>query len=205
MFVGMIKEQVQKLEGYSADVSMASAESEIRQTFATIRRAEQIGPDVAKWERLRGRAEEKWADAMTKVLELILKAVEPLEPVADELIKMMDIIPPFLDVAGGHMGIMTKALTLDIPGAMQAMPEQAGNMKKLLKSVTDWIADNKDDDIDVGYFWDEFDAMLGEAKSAMPVRAPKAPGAPGAPGTGPFANQIPGAGVMGPAWTAGGP
>lgn len=79
--ISALTSEAERLQDYSGDVALSVARSEIRAEMADIRRAERIGPNLAKFENLRGRAEEKLADVMTEVYDLLTKLVEDFEPI----------------------------------------------------------------------------------------------------------------------------
>lgn len=81
-----IKSQVELLEGFSGDVALAGAQSDLRQEFAIMRRAEQLGPDLASFETARGKIDEKLTELQTEILRILLnayKVIEPLAPAAE--------------------------------------------------------------------------------------------------------------------------
>ena len=104
-------EEAQKLEAYSPDVAAASAENEIRHELAMLRRAEQIGPQLAQAERLRGRFEESMSDAWTKILEVLLKIYEFLEPAIVRIPPFIDLIAALPDALWAKIDEVIAALT----------------------------------------------------------------------------------------------
>lgn len=89
-YVDTMNKQVDRLKGYSGDVAMAAATSDVRSQLSDLRRAQSIGPMLAKFETMRSRWEEKAYDLWTKVLEVLLKFFEKVEPVLERALPLAD-------------------------------------------------------------------------------------------------------------------
>lgn len=180
MFTGMIKEQAQKLEGYSAAVAGAVAQSEIRQELATFRRAQRIGPDVAKWELLRGKMDEKLTDIGTEILKQIMEWANKWGPQIESALGLLGLVPPAIEMQGNILQAIYEALTFDIGGAMTDFQEASEGFKKLKKAIEDYIKDKKDDDLN-DWAWGQFDQILQTRQAwdrqhnVAPQRRPLAP------------------------------
>lgn len=166
-FANIVRDQARSLEGYSAAISMAISETDIRRERAMFSRAERIGPDVAKWERLRGEAAERLAEIGTEILDLMFRVVEPLEPIAREILEASKLIPPGIEIMAVNLetikDVMTghwiEVFTEDIAAARAAQD-------KLLKAIKDYI-DRKDaDDPVVDPFLLEFFEIGAERRRA---------------------------------------
>ncbi|MGH8743514.1 MAG: hypothetical protein ACREUY_04470 [Burkholderiales bacterium] len=75
--------EADRLSGFSAQLSGATARSDIRAEFASLRRANRIGPDLARVEDSTSRIQTKITDLNTEMLRVLLKiygAIEPLMP-----------------------------------------------------------------------------------------------------------------------------
>lgn len=75
-----LSNEVKRLEGVSADVSVAASMTDVRRELADLRRADKIGPDLARFENTRSKFEDKMADAWTEVLKVLLRIFETIEP-----------------------------------------------------------------------------------------------------------------------------
>ena len=103
--------EAQKLEGYSTEVAAASAENEVRQELAMLRRAEQIGPQLAQAEKLRGRFEEAMSDAWTKILEVLLQIFEAFSPILSRIPAAIDVFTSYLDLLNARFDQLIAVLT----------------------------------------------------------------------------------------------
>lgn len=75
-----LSNEVKRLEGVSADVSVAASMTDVRRELADLRRADKIGPDLARFENTRSKLEDKMSDAWTEILKVLLRIFETIEP-----------------------------------------------------------------------------------------------------------------------------
>lgn len=201
MFGNVVQDQAQKLDAYSPSVSMAVSESELRQEMAMFRRAETVGPDVAKWERLRGEASERLADITTQLLKFLFDVVERWEPEIKSAVAALGIVPPALEGMGKAAEAALEFFTGDFLALPDTAKEFADAQKKLLKAVHDWI-DDQNPDPKTDKYMDEFFETLPLRMAAD--RRGMAPGPPRHGPGGPLAGRGP-AGAAGALAGAGGP
>jgi len=173
-FAAVVKDQASKLEGYSGAVAMATSESSIRGEMAMMRRAERIGPDVAKWERMRGQASEKLTDVTTEILNQLFEIVNKFEPQITAAIEILGLLPPAIEAAGEAVQVQLDLLMGDVAGAWQDSKEGIEALKKLGKAVRDYIDDTKQQDIVQDPFIQEFFDSLPN-RLAQDRRAPARP------------------------------
>jgi hypothetical protein len=81
-FAGAVQAQVAQLAGVSAEVAIAQAQTELRRFFATVRRAQRIGPELAAAERLRSQFEAAQINLNTEILGALLQVLQELKPLA---------------------------------------------------------------------------------------------------------------------------
>jgi hypothetical protein len=170
----VVKDQAQKLEGYSGAVAMATSESEIRGEMAMMRRAQRIGPDVARFEQLRGKASEKLADVTTEILNQLFEIVNKFEPMISAGVEILGLLPPAIEVVGEAVQVNFDLLMGDFAGAWQDTKEGAEAIKKLGKAVKDFIDDSKQQDVVQDPFIQEFFDSLPQ-RLAQDRRGPAAP------------------------------
>lgn len=94
--------QVKKLENVSADVSVAASMTEVRRELADLRRADSIGPDLARFENMRSKVEDKLSDLGTQGIKILLRLVELFEPMVPHVINGINVL-----IAAGDLGIAT--------------------------------------------------------------------------------------------------
>ena len=175
-FASVIKDQAQKLEGYSGAVAGATAESEIRRELSMLRRAQRIGPDVAKWESLRGQADEKLADIGTELLNVAMKTVDTFEDEFKVGIEMLAVIAKLLENHGGSIATILKTFGSPALSIVDAV-------RKLLGIAENEVANKNLDDP----MWDLFDQILPDRIAAD--RMAPAPANRRMPGQDPFARD----------------
>jgi hypothetical protein len=125
MFGDMIRRQAEQLEGYSPDISVATSLNEIKRDMAMFRRADIIGPQVARWESLRGDVSERLTDINTAILEAILDTAERYKPLTDLAMGLLDKIA---DNAGGIGTLVEILLNSQVPPLLRAINFAVGRM-----------------------------------------------------------------------------
>lgn len=86
-FTDVAHGEAKRLEGMSPALAQASAMREIRETFADLRRANKVGPQLARFENDRSRMMEALSDVGTNVLKVMLDLYELVRPAVNDLIK----------------------------------------------------------------------------------------------------------------------
>ena len=163
MFGKMIEEEAKKLSLYSGAVAGAVAETEIRELHATLRRTERIGPDVARWESMRGKFSERMMDVNTELLNVVLKFANHFEPLADDALVLLEVIA----AAGKMYGTGIAAGLAAMTGAAGSLAVISANAKRLREM--------KEEERDkTGEGWGQFDQILPWGRGA-PFRQPQNP------------------------------
>jgi hypothetical protein len=179
--INMLEQEADRLSAYSGEVAGATAMSDIRAELADIRRAERIGPNLARFEDLRGQAMEKLADIGTEVLDQVLRLVVMLEPAIRAGIASGNVVAASVPVMSDAL-LSILAAQAGNAAALGLTNEELANLKRLNKEILnfarlEWEDRNTGDDPFLAEFLDEFG--LGEAKKPMRRRAPGiAAGAP---------------------------
>lgn len=99
------------IEGYSPDISMASAKNEVRMEQAAMRRAESIGPDLAAFENDYGRFQEQMYDLQTQMFSILLKIYREWQPAIDGLVRGSESIPTLVDVLKAEFSVIVASVT----------------------------------------------------------------------------------------------
>jgi hypothetical protein len=179
--IDVLEREADRLSAYSGEVAGATAMSDIRAELADIRRAERIGPNLARFEDLRGQAMEKLADIGTEVLDQVLRLVVMLEPAIRAGIASGSVVAASVPVMSDAL-LSILAAQAGNAAALGLTNEELANLKRLNKEILnfarlEWEDRNTGDDPFLAEFLDEFG--LGEAKKPMRRRAPGiAAGAP---------------------------
>jgi hypothetical protein len=134
-FGDMVQNQAQKLEAYSVEVSLATARTAVMRERMAFARAERIGPDVAKWERIRSNAEEQLQRVGTEILKVVLNIFETFEPEIKALVELLKILPPAVEVGGKQLEILVDFATTDVAELLKDAKEVPGLIQKLMTAV----------------------------------------------------------------------
>jgi len=175
--------QVEKLEGYSPDVSAATAETELRRERAMFDRAERIGPDLAEFERSRGKMEERLEKLLTEILNWAIGMWQVLEPFVSKMVSILEAILAGIGVLIELAKQIIDTLdTFDITGIKGSFDEISKAADRFRKEVIEvFRGEADDDDFLTDPFLEEF------LRSADPLRGPEGDGrrrAPPRPGEG---------------------
>jgi len=158
MFASTVKDQAQKLEGYSGAVAGATAMSEIRQELAMFRRGARIGPDIARWESIRGRFEERLADVGTELLNVVLKFANQFEGEAETAIELLGLAIKAIDGSGDFLKTLPGILSPTL-GAYEVLKKMFGFMQDEARR------EPADDPM-----WEQFDQILSTRLAWKPPR-----------------------------------
>lgn len=171
----MIASQVSQLSQYSAEISGAQAQSEIRMTNAQMRRANTIGPRLAVAENMRSRAEEAFYELGTQALNAILHLLEPLAPVIERGIATVEIIAASIEMLLAKIDEWIADWTADQNDDRQAaaaMARAQGNMARAMQHLADGLEPDREVEFDP--FLEQFlnsAVGLGIPRQQMPRRA----------------------------------
>ena len=152
-YVRTVERQVDELSGISSAVAQAAARSEGEERLALRRRAEQIGPELARAERLRSQFETASIDLQTQVLDVLLDIGNALTPLIEFLTVQLENIANLLETNNGRLGVLT-AIFGPLAGPLLAALSRIGD-------------DQVDDDAD-----DEFMQLIFGANGQQPLVAP---------------------------------
>lgn len=104
--------EVRRLEGVSAEVNVATSMNEVRREMADLRRAEKIGPDLARFEALRGKMEDKMYDLGTEIHAILLKIFEALAPAIETVINGISVAVAALGQVNASIDSLAATMTL---------------------------------------------------------------------------------------------
>jgi hypothetical protein len=99
------------IKDLSPDVALANAENEIRQTFAMLRRAEQVGPQLGNFQRDMGDFNEQLTDIFTKVLEELARIWEENHDLVDAGKLALKILEVHIPLFGKQLDLLVDAAT----------------------------------------------------------------------------------------------
>jgi hypothetical protein len=98
MFADTMHDQAQRLEQYSPELSNQAAQTDLRAELAEIRRAQRIGPELARFENDRSRAMTALSDIGSNILSVLLSMYELARPGIQNIITALELL-----AAGGEI------------------------------------------------------------------------------------------------------
>lgn len=145
---GVLGEAVQGVAGYSAHVSAATAETEVRRERASINRGVQIGPQMAQFERSRSRMEERFSQMGTDILELLLQLWTALEPFIDKSVSVAEAGVAGVGVVAADLAMIIDIMSpwdgVDVGGGMDRIAKANEKLAKEVSEVLNGEADKND-------------------------------------------------------------
>ena len=139
-FAQAIESKTNKLAGFSAPLSLAQAQTEIRREEALMRRAQRIGPELAAAEQLRSKFEEAMTDIGTEILGVLLKMLESATPFIEVGIKVLTLFADFLEKWGD---VIVKAMF--VLARMRPVVVIMEAVFRILEKIFDAIVPDDDD------------------------------------------------------------
>jgi hypothetical protein len=159
-------EEAQKLAGYSSQTAAAVGESETRREHAMLARSDRVGPQMAQFERFRGKSEERMMDIGTSIQGMLLSLINNLEPFIDKALSTAEAGMAGVEVLGKHAELMFDAFTGNAIETHKDLKELADLNKKFGKELTEIFMGEKDDDP----LENDFLKMFGSLGNEMAVR-----------------------------------
>ncbi|MCI0333546.1 MAG: hypothetical protein L0228_10025 [Planctomycetes bacterium] len=141
--------EADRLSGLSGPLSAARAGSEVRSEMADLRRANELGPQLARFENTRGRLDEKLADIQTKILGVLLRWFEKAEPAIEAAIAAGDVVaasvPVIADTLEAQLAFMTGGVVGAALDAFANAKERLANLQALQRELVRLTKDQQDD------------------------------------------------------------
>ena len=160
MFGKTVEEEARKLALYSGAVAGARARSEIRELQATLRRTERIGPDVAKWEDMRGKFSEQTMNVQTELLNVALKFANEFEPLASAALVTL--------------GLIAKGVEKSSPAIVATLTSLLGPLPTIANIAAKILGIKEEEKGLDGEGWDQFDKILPNRQAWKPPAKPLA-------------------------------
>lgn len=159
-----LNQQVDQLEGYSAQLSQSSAIRDLRLEMANMRRADRVGPDLAVYEDLRGRVEQRLVDLGTEIYAAVAKMVTNLEPAITVGLNSLDVVIAQIGVLLITAETAKDVFTGQIGDLVQDGKDLVTANKKLTKAMMDFTDLEKDKRMDTqdDKFLTDFMTSIGD-------------------------------------------
>jgi hypothetical protein len=98
LLISAFRSQTEKLSGFSGEVAVAQAQTEIRETRTTIRRAERIGPAVAEWENRGSKLDSAMSNLGTEVYKGLDAIADPVKEIVEASTNIIELATSGLEV-----------------------------------------------------------------------------------------------------------
>ncbi|MEX2176191.1 MAG: hypothetical protein WD872_17650 [Pirellulaceae bacterium] len=170
-----LKGEADRLSAYSGPLSAATARSDIRSELSDIRRAERIGPQLARFENQRARGEEALHNVMTAVLVEVLKIADQAGPAIDAMIAVANKAAEYGPIIGDAVKM---AMLNSIHPSLGQIVMTLGWFKKHEEGKLDRAAAEKEFEDDEPFLLDFLNRFPGGGFAGVPAPTP-IPGSPG--------------------------
>lgn len=139
-----LSNEVKRLENVSPDVSVAASMSEVRRELADIRRSDQIGPELARFENVRSKFEDKASDLWTQVLKVLLNIFEVMEPGIEVITDGIGVLTAGMEVVNKNGEITIDILRRDWAELKKDLTEQGQATNRFGKAVENFLLRQED-------------------------------------------------------------
>jgi hypothetical protein len=120
--VGALDKTAKRYEEFSPELAVSSAMAEVRQTFGDLRRAQQVGPGLARFVDAQSRLQQRVEDLKADLLEKLLPAVVNILEALNRTVGGVDAGIQIMQAIADH-GILTQA---DIRRILEKIKERDG-------------------------------------------------------------------------------
>jgi len=139
-----VKSQAESLAQYSPELSIAQAIGEIRDMQSEMRRAEEVGPGLARMYDQISRFENAFYDIGTSLLKVVVKIFEKLEPFIEFINDTMELIAASIDFMVDSLSVIANAMTGHLPSAMEGIKEMNESLERIGKALKGFFEKNQD-------------------------------------------------------------
>jgi hypothetical protein len=99
-FADMAEREAERLKSFSVDLATSQALADVRRQLADLRRAREVGPELARFQTTRSRFEDRLADLGTQVIEILTGLANRFEPAIEGFGRLLAVVTAFLDFFG---------------------------------------------------------------------------------------------------------
>ena len=138
-----------RLEGVSAEISVASSMNDVRRELADIKRAERIGPDLARFESTRGKLSEKWGEVWTEILAVLAKFANAAEPFIEFAANTLGVIASGMEVGNAHLEIVSDFFSGRLAEIWDDVKAKNAAQEKFNKSLEKLLLHQQDQEDDL--------------------------------------------------------
>ena len=144
--IGALDRQSELLADYSPEVAEARFQSEMRRENALRRRAEEIGPQLARFEKARSRMQDRLFDIQTQVQEILLELWEGLEPFLTKCIDILEAMVAGIKAGIDLLQMISAAMVGDYEESLREMKEWMKSGAQAAAAIQRIFEDREDED-----------------------------------------------------------
>ncbi len=136
-YVDALSAGAQSIRHLSPDVAGANAENEVGQTFAMLRRADEVGPQLGGFQRDMGKLDEAMADVWTEILKVLTKIYDDNKDIMEGVTTGVKIVGEVVPVVGEQIDVLMALLGGEFGRAMdearEILPAQLAALQRIKK------------------------------------------------------------------------
>jgi hypothetical protein len=163
----IFEEQSRGLSRFSPELAIATANADINQMMAEIRRAQRIGPELAEFENERSRVMTQLYDIGTDILKVLLDATRFVGPLLEAMLGVLKDVVTAVKFVGEQVVAGFSVFGDKLPPGVQAAIDEA---KKQLNRIATNTAPN---DVDLPALADPFKREMENARKSIRGALPK--------------------------------
>lgn len=158
-----INNATQEAANYSGEVATALSMTEVRRELAGIQRADKIGPELARFENMRAKLEDKGQELWTEILAVLVKLANAAEPIFDVVGNGIDVLTASAELTNAQLATVIDFFDggdFDFAKHAEALTAAAG---KQTRAVQDLLTFQKEQELEEegDRFMNQFLAQFG--------------------------------------------
>lgn len=168
-FADAMEAEANRMQDFSGEVAAAVDITNVRREMANLRRGQELGSELAQFERGRARIEERLFDINTEIKEAILE-------IANDLMPMVEAILPFIETGADQLMLIVRILRSIHLLQTGQIDEFKKNNAEITKILGDWFTawdERGKDDILNDPFMDQVFGLFGGQQAFGPQAQPR--------------------------------
>jgi hypothetical protein len=127
---GEVQKSISRYAEYSPEITQAQAQTEMRTMLADMRRAQEHGPEIARYIEAQAELQNKWEDAKMKFMEAVM-------PIMEQLMNVAQMFIPFIEIAVKLMPLIELYIATQSPKVGALL---------LIAQVASWFRNKTEED-----------------------------------------------------------
>jgi hypothetical protein len=126
-FAGTAAKEAERLKGLSLSLAEERSLTNVRRQMADLRRANEIGPELARFQTTRSKLEDSLSDLGTEILDVLINLANRFEPAIDAFARYVDLVSAIID--------FLKPILTEIASHTLGIKAMTGILRNLLIAV----------------------------------------------------------------------